>query len=73
MDLSSKRILVTGGAGFLGSYIVERLRRLGCGQIAAPRRRDFDLTRSEDVKNLFESFRPQVTIHAAAVVGGKEQ
>lgn len=70
MDLKSKRILVTGGAGFLGSYIVERLRRLGCGRIAAPRRREFDLTRAEAVKELFESFRPEVVVHAAAVVGG---
>ncbi len=70
MDLKSKRILVTGGAGFLGSYIVERLRGLGCGRIAAPRRREFDLTRAEAVKELFESFRPEVVVHAAAVVGG---
>jgi GDP-L-fucose synthase len=46
------------------------LRRMGCGRIAAPPRREFDLTRSEAVKALFESVHPEVVIHAAAVVGG---
>jgi GDP-L-fucose synthase len=70
MDLSAKRILVTGGAGFLGSYIVERLARLGAREIAAPRRRDYDLTRADAVERLFREYRPQVAIHAAAAVGG---
>jgi GDP-L-fucose synthase len=70
MDLSAKRILVTGGAGFLGSYIVERLARLGAQEIAAPRRRDYDLTRADAVERLFRECRPQVAIHAAAAVGG---
>jgi GDP-L-fucose synthase len=70
MDLSAKRILVTGGAGFLGSYIVERLARLGAQEIAAPRRRDYDLTRADAVERLFREYRPQVAIHAAAAVGG---
>jgi GDP-L-fucose synthase len=70
MDLSAKRILVTGGAGFLGSYIVERLARLGAREIAAPRRRDYDLTRADAVERLFRECRPQVVIHTAAAVGG---
>jgi GDP-L-fucose synthase len=70
LDLSAKRILVTGGAGFLGSYIVERLAGEGTREIAAPRRRDYDLTRADAVERLFRDFRPQVTIHAAAAVGG---
>jgi GDP-L-fucose synthase len=69
-ELASKRILVTGGAGFLGSHIVERLRALGCSQIATPRRRDVDLTRETAVEKLFHDFMPQVVIHAAAAVGG---
>ena len=69
-DLKSRRILVTGGGGFLGSRIVERLRQIGCTQIAVPRRAEFDLTRAEAVDRIFQEWRPEVTIHAAAVVGG---
>jgi len=70
LDLSSKRILVTGGGGFLGSYIVERLAREGAQGIAAPRRKDYDLTRADAIERLFVECRPQVVIHAAAAVGG---
>jgi len=68
--LASKRILVTGGAGFLGSHIVERLEAGGCREIAVPRRAVCDLTREEQVEKLFRDFAPQVVIHAAATVGG---
>jgi GDP-L-fucose synthase len=70
LDLSARRILVTGGAGFLGSYIVERLAREGAREIAAPRRKDYDLTHAAAVERLFRECRPQVVIHAAATVGG---
>jgi len=70
LDLRAKSVLVTGGAGFLGSHIVERLRQMGCANVTAPRRREFDLTRNEAVQELFETVRPQVVVHAAAVVGG---
>jgi GDP-L-fucose synthase len=70
MDLTNKRILVTGGAGFLGRHIVEHLRALGCHQIAVPRRATCDLTREEQVARLFGDFAPQVVIHGAAAVGG---
>jgi GDP-L-fucose synthase len=70
LDLRTKPILVTGGGGFLGSHIVERLRQRGCTDIRIPRRREFDLTQNENVQRVFEIFRPKVVIHAAAVVGG---
>jgi GDP-L-fucose synthase len=70
LDLTSKRITVTGGAGFLGAHIVEQLRARGCGDIFVPRRRQYDLTRGEAVERLFERHSPEVLIHCAAVVGG---
>lgn len=70
MDLRSKRILLTGGSGFLGSHIMDLLRRMGCQHVTAPRRRQFDLVRQEAVERLFEEYRPEVVIHAAATVGG---
>ena len=70
LDLKSKRILVTGGAGFLGSHIVERLRQAGCSRIAVPRRKDCDLTREDDIEELLREFHPELVVHAAALVGG---
>jgi GDP-L-fucose synthase len=70
IDLRSKRVLVTGGGGFLGGHILEELARRGCERVIAPRRAEFDLTNAHDVQALFRGFRPEVVIHAAAVVGG---
>jgi GDP-L-fucose synthase len=70
MDLSTKRVLVTGGSGFLGRNVVAALRRHGCADVAAPRRAAYDLTREPDVRRLFAEVAPQVVIHLAAVVGG---
>jgi GDP-L-fucose synthase len=70
MDLRSKKIIVTGGAGFLGQHVVGRFRNAGCQQIMVPRRAQFDLTREEDIHRLFRHFRPEVVVHLAAVVGG---
>jgi GDP-L-fucose synthase len=68
--LRSKRILLTGGAGFLGSNIARQLRKKGCERIVVPRKAAFDLTKPEAVERLFQEARPEVVIHAAAVVGG---
>lgn len=70
LDLRGKRIVVTGGGGFLGSFVVDKLRERGCEQVFVPRRKDYDLTTVEGVEKLFAAFRPEVIFHLAAVVGG---
>lgn len=68
--LENKRITVTGGAGFLGRNVVEKLKDMGCNDIFIPRSKDYDIVKMEDVKRLYEDARPDVVIHLAAVVGG---
>jgi GDP-L-fucose synthase len=70
MNLAGKRVCVTGGAGFLGSFLVENLRARGCCDVFVPRRRDYDLTTAAGVERLMADARPQVLFHLAAVVGG---
>lgn len=67
-----KRVVVTGGAGFLGSRIVSRLWARGVKNIIVPRSRDYDLVEGGDVRRLFRETRPDVVIHCAAIVGGIE-
>jgi GDP-L-fucose synthase len=68
--LADKRILVTGGSGFLGSAVLRRLGAEACRQVFVPRSQEYDLTREEAVARVYEWARPQVVIHLAAVVGG---
>ncbi|HUY39968.1 MAG TPA: GDP-L-fucose synthase [Candidatus Dormibacteraeota bacterium] len=70
VELASARICVTGGAGFLGSYVVEELRRKGAQHVFVPRRADFDLTMESGVERMYREARPQLVIHLAGVVGG---
>jgi GDP-L-fucose synthase len=63
------RIVVTGGGGFLGSHLVERLRDRGEDPFVA-RRADYDLTRWDDAERLFDDARPELVFHLAAEVGG---
>src|SRR5213593_1481199 len=67
---SNKRVLITGGAGFLGSFIVEKLRQRGCKDLFVPRRKDYDLVEMEAVKRLHKDTQPNMVIHLAARVGG---
>ncbi|HET9100634.1 MAG TPA: GDP-L-fucose synthase [Acidobacteriaceae bacterium] len=67
--LASKRILITGGAGFLGRHVVDRLHRIGCRNLFVPRSAEYDLTRQEAIERAF-AWGPEIVIHLAAVVGG---
>ena len=68
--LADKRIVVTGGAGFLGTHLIRRLQEEGCRNIFVPVHSDYDLTRMDAIDRLFAEHRPEVLIHLAAVVGG---
>lgn len=68
--LDSKKIVVTGGGGFLGRYVVEKLRDAGCVDVFVPRSEDYDLTKEADIIKMMDAAKPDVVIHLAAVVGG---
>ena len=65
-----RRVVVSGGHGFLGSFVVEKLRAAGCGTIIVPRSRDYDLRGKAQALRLYADARPDIFIHLAAVVGG---
>jgi GDP-L-fucose synthase len=70
MNLAGKRLLVTGGAGFLGKRVIELLRARGVEDIISPRKAEHDLTDQGAVEALFGATEPDIVIHLAAEVGG---
>ncbi len=67
---SNKRVIVTGGAGFLGKVVVEQLKAKGCRHITVPRSKQFDLRKTQAIRKLYSQVKPDMVIHLAAVVGG---
>ncbi len=65
-----KRVTVTGGAGFLGSFVTYKLRQRGAAEIFVPRIEEYDLVKSEDIQRMYDDARPDLVIHLAALAGG---
>ncbi len=65
-----KRVIVTGGAGFLGSYVMEKLKERGCKNIFVPLVEGYDLTKEKSVIRLYQDYPADIVIHLAALVGG---
>ena len=72
INLKYKKIIVTGGNGFLGCFVVKKLKSLGCKSIFIPRSKDYDLVNMDAVKRLYSDIQPDIVIHLAAKVGGIE-
>jgi len=70
IELRAKRIMVTGGTGFLGTYVVQKLKERRCNNIFVPLHKDYDLVQMEAVKKAYQDFAPDIMIHLAGVVGG---
>lgn len=67
---TGKRVTVTGGGGFLGSFVVETLRQRGATDIFIPRSKDYDLVKPEEIARMLQDAKPDVLIHIAALAGG---
>ncbi len=66
----NRRVYVTAGAGFLGSYVVEKLQARGAAEVFVPRIKDYDLTQLDANRRMLAEARPDLIIHLAAKVGG---
>jgi GDP-L-fucose synthase len=67
---AKKRVVVTGGSGFLGTFIVDKLKTLGCADIFVPRSKDYDLVNNDACKRLYKDAEPHIVLHLAAKTGG---
>ncbi len=65
-----KRVTVTGGAGFLGSHLIEKLKQRGCGNIFIPVIEKYDLVDKDSIIRMYKDSKPDIVIHLAAIVGG---
>jgi len=65
-----KCVVVTGGDGFLGRYVVRKLEERGCGRIFVPKIEEYDLREQSSITRMYEESKPDIVIHLAAVVGG---
>ncbi len=70
MDLKGKKVVVTGGGGFLGSFVVEELQKRAPAELMIPRSKTHDLRREDVCRKLMQDVKPDVVLHLAAVVGG---
>ncbi len=70
LDWKSTKVVVTGGAGFLGSFVVEALQKRGAKEVIVPRSKDYDLVKGDDVRRLLADAKPDLVLHLAARVGG---
>ena len=70
LDLATKRICVTGGAGFLGTHLIRRLKEHGAKEIFVPQYPEYDLVREADIIRMIDTAKPDIIIHLAAKVGG---
>jgi len=66
----NKNVVVTGGAGFLGLFVIDSLKRKGCENILVPKIEDYDLVKLSDIERMYDDMKPDIVIHLAAVVGG---
>lgn len=66
----NKRVLITGGAGFLGTYVCQRLRQEGCQKLFVPRKSQYNLVEMDACNRVYQDSEPEIVIHLAAVVGG---
>jgi GDP-L-fucose synthase len=67
---ANRRVCVTGGAGFLGSFVTEKLRQKGAGQIFVPHMEQYDLVKLDDIHRMLDDAQPNLIIHLAALAGG---